>query len=136
MCFPTRATPMLARCVLLALALITIPSHAALADADPVFDARFDFLYVEANEGEASAGHVAVVFGDRTYDFGRREDGLLTLDRSPSSDFRFRYCVRGNRTIHRLHVAVTTPTRDLLRDAFDRRYDVQQRDLALLAAAH
>ena len=31
----------------------------AVAGTKPAFDARFDFLYIAANEGDGSAGHVA-----------------------------------------------------------------------------
>jgi len=120
---------------LVALALVAPWPRLAVAGTKPAFDARFDFLYIAANEGDGSAGHVAVAFGDRTYDFGRRDDGLLTLDRSASRDFRYRYAVRGNRAIRRLHVAVTAATRELLLGAFEHRYDVQQRDLAALKGA-
>jgi hypothetical protein len=103
---------------------------AAHADASRVVE----YLYLEANEGGSSGGHVALGLGDRTYHFQRDGSGLLRLERDDAQDFRFRYAVLQNRTIHRTRVAVSEETYTLLLDAFNTRYLMEQQQLALLDA--
>jgi len=93
-------------------------SSAALASPS-----RFvDYLYVEANEGGSSGGHTAIRFGDETYHFQHERPGLLHLRRDDSQDFRYRYGVLENRTMHLSRVAVSDATYARLRWQFSERY--------------
>jgi len=91
-----------------------------------------DYLYLEANEGGSSGGHIAIGFGDRVYNFQRRPSGLLSLERDDARHFQVRYAGLQNRPIHRARVAVSDETSALLREAFNTRYLIEQRqrDLA------
>jgi len=91
-----------------------------------------DFLYMEPNEGGSSAGHVAVAFEERTYAFQRSSEGRLVLERDASEHVRWLYAVLGNRAVHRTRVAVPEEAFERLREGFNRRYLVQQRQLALI----
>ena len=95
-----------------------------------------DYLYMEPNEGGSSAGHVAVAFEEHTYAFQRSTEGRLVLERDPSEHVRWLYAVLGNRAVHRTRVAVPEEAFERLREGFNRRYLVQQRQLALNERLH
>lgn len=95
-----------------------------------------DYLYMEPNEGGSSAGHVAVGFEERTYAFQRSPEGRLVLERDASEHVRWLYAVLGNRAVHRTRVAVPDDAFERLREGFNRRYLVQQRQLALIERLH
>ena len=95
-----------------------------------------EYLYLEANEGGSSGGHVAIGFDDRVYDFQRRPAGLLSLERDDAEHFRFHYAMLENRTIHRTRLAVSDDTYALLREAFNTRYLIEQRQLGIAEDLH
>lgn len=94
--------------------------------------ASFDFLYIEANEGNASGGHAALRFGDRVYHFQHVEPGLLRLYRDDFAAFRFAYADQQNRTLHGHRIEVADAYYQALQEAFDRRLAQQNRELSLL----
>jgi hypothetical protein len=95
-----------------------------------------DYLYLEANEGGSSGGHVAIGFGDRVYDFQRRPSGVLSLERDDARHFAVRHAGLQNRPIHRIRVAVSDETYGLLRDAFNTRHLIEERQRDLAAGLH
>jgi hypothetical protein len=96
-------------------------------------DERFvDYLFMEPNEGGSSAGHVALAFDDRTYAFQRSPEGRLMLERDATEHVRYLYAVLGNRALQRSRVAVSPATFERLREGFNQRYLIQQRQLALV----
>jgi len=117
-----------------AFALIaSLPFLLAAAPAPPA--TRFvDYLYLEPNEGGASAGHVALGFADRTYHFERLPGGLLQLERDDPAHFRYLYAALGNRAIHVTRIAVSDETRALLEAGFNTRYLIERRALAIRAS--
>lgn len=84
-----------------------------------------DYLYVEANEGGSSGGHVAFRFGEWTFHFQQHASGLIRLRRDDSAIFQHVYAMLGNRTIRESRIAVSDETYDLLRAAFMRRHVVE-----------
>ena len=58
-----------------------------------------DYLYVEANEGDSSGGHVALRFGDKTFHFQHETPGILRIRRIASTAFSHAYAMLGNRAI-------------------------------------
>lgn len=108
-----------------------LAQHAAAAGAP--FDTRFDYLYVEANEGGSAGGHAAIRFGDDTYHFQYAPTGLLEMARTPTADFLSEYVLLSNRSVHVTRVAVDAETGSAMRRAFDRRYWRERRALARLA---
>src|SRR6516165_6134528 len=94
-------------------------SHAAQATS------FIDYLYIEANEGDSSGGHVALRFGDETFHFQHETPGILRIRRFESAAFDHAYAMLGNRTIRESRIAVSEDTRTLLRDAFIRLFLAQ-----------
>lgn len=95
-----------------------------------------DFLYVDANEGSASGGHVALRIGDRTYHFGYHEPGHLRLDRDASARFEHVYGTLENRNLKVLRIDVTPETRDRVRGAFNERYLIERSEFGRLDDFH
>ncbi len=88
-----------------------------------------DYLSVEANEGDSSGGHAAIRFGDETFHFQHETPGILRVRRFASAAFDHTYAMLGNRTIRESRIAVSEDTYDLLRDAFMRRFLIQDAQL-------
>ncbi|HJV34209.1 hypothetical protein [Geomonas sp.] len=84
-----------------------------------------DYLYVEANEGDSSGGHVALRFGEETYHFQQESPGILRIRRHDAAAFHHIYAMLGNRTIHESRIAVSDDTYSLLREAFARLLAIQ-----------
>lgn len=95
--------------LILALSLLT-PWRAAAK--------QFDYIYVNANEGTASGGHVAVRFGDEVFHFQHVPPGWLRLTREDFRHFRFEYGYRENRTIRLHHIEVPDDSYLRLKEGF------------------
>jgi len=102
---------------------ILITAFIAPARAEP--DRRFAYVYVEANEGSSSGGHVALRFGDEVYHFQHDAPGVLRLHTDEAADFLFRYALLDNRGVHETDIAAGAETVELLRDEFSRRALIQ-----------
>ena len=107
-----------------------------LAGSSPVAarEATFDYLHVEANEGSASGGHVAIRFDDETYHFQHHPGGMLRLHRDHSAAFLHAYGRLENRQVNVRRVAVDAATRELLRRRFADRFVLEDAQHARLAA--
>ena len=103
---------------------------AAKASPDSDDPASFEYLYIEANEGGSSGGHVALRFGPNVYHFQNR-DGLLVLDRERADDFLFSYALLSNRSVHLSRIGVEPAVRARLEDRFRRRFRAQEAQLAV-----
>jgi hypothetical protein len=90
-----------------------------------------EYLYIEANEGGSSGGHVALGLGDEVFHFEHRSPGILILGRDDREHFRHRYRVRENRTIHVSRIPVSE-THRLLVERFRRRHFLQARHLDVI----
>ncbi len=117
---------------LLVLAVVGTPGRAVGAPGPADAGPFVDYLYMEPNEGGSSAGHVALALDDRTYAFQRSPTGRLVLERDATEHLRHLYAVLGNRAVHRSRVAVTPAVFERLREGFNRRYVIQQRQRALV----
>ncbi|MDD5114548.1 MAG: hypothetical protein PHC94_11065 [Methylobacter sp.] len=94
----------------------------------------FQYLYIDANEGSASGGHVAVQFGDDVFHY-QFKDGLIRLFKQDAEGFRFDYRVLQNRTLHIADVDVSAATFNLLQDQFKLLFWQQDRQFKQLQAA-
>jgi len=94
----------------------------------------FQYLYIEANEGSSSGGHVAVQFGDDVFHY-QFKDGLIRLFKQDAEGFRFDYRVLQNRTLHVADVEVSAATFSLLQDHFKLLFWQQDRQFKQLQAA-
>lgn len=93
-----------------------------------------DYLAVEANEGYAAGGHVALRLDDAVYHLQNADDGLLQLRRDPAVAFRLQYALFENRPIHVTRLAVDAGTVARLHAALDERLVRENADRARLAA--
>jgi len=109
-----------------ALTLFTLTATAA-------FGSTFDYLYIEANEGDSSGGHVAIRFAEQVYHF-QHDDGFVRLRRDSWDRFEYLYRTLGNRSISISRIETSPETYEILRSAFQRRYIVEGREMALLKA--
>lgn len=103
----------------------------AAALADPAPASYVDYLYLEANEGASSGGHVALRVGATTYHYQYRA-GLIELSRQGSELFDLLYRRLGNRTIHVERIEVDAESRALIEDGFRLRYLAERRQRAYL----
>jgi hypothetical protein len=93
---------------------------------------RGAYLYVEANEGGSSGGHVALGLADEVFHFEHRAPGILVLGLDERKHFLYRYRVHENRTIHTSRIPVSEETFGLLVDRFERRHFLQSRHLDMI----
>jgi hypothetical protein len=116
---------------LLGIAILLAMSSGPAAAEPPRF---VDYLYINASEGSASGGHVALRFGDQVFHFEHRPPGLLVLARARFERFRHLYGDLENRTIQVSRIEVSDETYDVLLTQFSRRHVVQRQRLEGLAA--
>ena len=101
-----------------------------------VFAASFEYLYVEASEGNSSGGHSAIEFGDEVYHFQHHDSGLIRLLRQDKSDFHFQYRFLQNRRIHLSHIEVSEETFNRLRGYFKWQFLAQDQQFKQLNDLH
>src|SRR5499427_5764651 len=121
---------MAASCRLLALGALLLALVAPAAAEE--LGRRVDYLYIEANEGGSSGGHVALGLGDEVFHFEHRSPGILVLGVDDLEHFRYRYGVRENRTIHVSRIPVSEETYGLIVDRFRHRHFLQARHLDVM----
>jgi hypothetical protein len=91
-----------------------------LISGPPAQAARIEYLYINASEGSASGGHVALKIDDDVFHFQHIAPGLLRLTRDDADDFRLQYSGRENRTIRFHRIDVSDDFRNRLRDRLKR----------------
>lgn len=114
--------------VALMAALVIQPSAATAAG--------FNYLYIEAGEGNSSGGHTAIQFGDDIYHYQHVDSGLIRLFKQEQSGFHFTYRYLQNRPMHLSRIEVSEDSFDLLRDQFKWRFLTQERQFKLLNDLH
>lgn len=94
----------------------------------------FQYIYIEANEGSSSGGHVAVQFGADVFHY-QYENGLIRLYKQNADDFRFDYRFLQNRTLHIADIDVPATAYRRLYEHFQLRFFEQERQAKLLRTA-
>jgi hypothetical protein len=94
--------------------------------------ASFDYLYIEASEGNSSGGHVAIQFDDEVYHYQHVDSGLIRLFRLDKDKFHFLYRYLQNRPIHLSRIEVSEETLGLLKDRFKWQFLTQEKHFKLL----
>ncbi|MBX3025857.1 hypothetical protein KF840_13195 [bacterium] len=107
---------------------------ALLGAARPAGGAALDYLYVEANEGGSSGGHVALGIGDDVYHFQQDDGGVLALRRDPRPVFRLRYTLLQNRPVHLIRLAADDAAAERVRAAFAERLLIEESERRRAAA--
>lgn len=94
--------------------------------------APFEFLYIEANEGTASGGHVAARLGDEVFHYQHVSPGLLRLYRDDFQWFTRHYGTHENRNIHAHPIKLPATALQRLYDGLEHRRLVQDEQYATL----
>ncbi len=97
--------------------------------------ATLDFIYVNANTGEAAGGHTAIRLGSTVFHYQFYPQGQFLLVRESWSHFRYVYNELRNRTIFVAQISLTPPVYVKLRNHFTRLLIAQQHDLDQLHVA-
>ncbi|MGR9036048.1 MAG: hypothetical protein ACU83O_05605 [Gammaproteobacteria bacterium] len=98
--------------------------------------ASFDYLYIEAGEGNSSGGHAAIQFGNDIFHFQHLDAGLIRLFKREKEDFHFGYRYLQNRPIHLSRIDVTEETFEVLKEYFNLKFLNQERLFKLLDDLH
>lgn len=106
-------------------------TSAVRADPDA---GHFDFLYIDANVGTSSGGHVGLRIGDEVFHYQHDAEGFIVLARDTWPRFRLIYNDLDNRNIQVARVKVAAADLELIRDRFVQRHLIQNRHLDFLAA--
>lgn len=109
------------------IALVAICLCSTLASA-----ATFEYLYVEANEGNSSGGHSALQLGDEIFHYQHLDSGFIRLLKENRQDFHFQYRFLQNRRIHLSQVEVSEDTLRRLRDHFKLQFLAQDQQFKQL----
>jgi hypothetical protein len=98
--------------------------------------ASFNYLYIEASEGNSSGGHTAIQFGDDIYHYQHVDSGLIRLFRQEKNQFHFLYRYLQNRPMHLSRIEVSEDTYNLLKDQFKWQFLTQEKQFKLLGDLH
>lgn len=93
--------------------------------------AEFNYIYIEANEGNSSGGHVAVQFEDEVFHYQYVEGHLIRLIKQKYSNFEFNYRIIENRGLHISTIEVTEDRYQQLLSFFKQQYQIQNQQFAL-----
>lgn len=118
-------------CLLIGLLVLAPLSVAAQDDEREVL---IEYLYIDANEDQASGGHAAVRINEDVFHF-QYDSGLLILVRVPWADFQLSYRGYQNRNIRASRLDISRDTYQLLRKTFIRRYLTHSRQVSLVEDA-
>jgi hypothetical protein len=113
--------------LLLCGALLACLATAARADAPT----SLAWIYVEANTGSSSAGHVALRVHDTVYHVQQTPDRLFRLERQDWGSFRYVYAGLQNRTLALAHLDVAAPDVERAEDRLAHAYVSQRSELEL-----
>jgi hypothetical protein len=111
------------KAVLLGLLLFASSAHAKV----------FQFLYIEASEGNSSGGHVAVQLGDDVYHY-QYKNALIRLFKHNADRFRVNYQLLQNRNLHLADIEVSDTVYDRISSYFKVRFFGQAQRLKHLQA--
>lgn len=91
-----------------------------------------EFLYINANEGTASGGHVALRFEKETFHFQHYDGGIIRIVRDLNLDFDYQYRYLENRSFYVASVDLTSPAFKQLHEYFTKQFFLQKQQDKLL----
>jgi hypothetical protein len=95
----------------------------------------FEFLYINASEGNSSGGHVAIQLGDAVYDY-QYKNAHIRLFKHDANAFRVNYQLRQNRSIRSADIKISDVTYEQVSHYFKNQYFQQSQQLKQLQAAY
>jgi hypothetical protein len=98
--------------------------------------ASFEYLYLEASEGNSSGGHSAIQFGNEIYHFQHHDSGLIRLLKQDKQEFHFLYRFLQNRRIHVSKIEVSEASFNQLGDYFKLQFLAQNQQFKQLGDIH
>ncbi len=125
----------MARFLALLLLLSSCLSWAGQAGAGDIKTKSLDFIYVNANTGEAAGGHTALKMGSTVFHFQFFPQGRFLLVRDSWSHFRYVYNELRNRSIFIARLPLTPRVYTRLRNHFTGLLMEQQQNLTGLQDA-
>ena len=93
----------------------------------------FQYIYIEANEGSSSGGHVAIQFADEVFHY-QYTGSMTRLVRDEADSFQFDYRYLQNRTLHIADIEVSDSTFSRLQTHFKQQFWDQERQFKHLQA--
>ena len=106
-------------------ALLACLATAARADTP----ASLAWVYVEANTGSSSGGHVALRVGDTVYHVQQAPGGLFQIERQDWGSFRYLYAGLQNRTLALAHLDVAAADVESAEAGLARAYVAQRTEI-------
>ena len=100
------------------------------------FSASFEYLYLEASEGNSSGGHSALQLGDEIYHYQHHDSGLIRLLRQDKQEFHFLYRFLQNRRLHLSRIEVSEQTFTMLSEYFKLQFLAQDQQFKQLNDLH
>jgi hypothetical protein len=89
----------------------------------------FKYIYIDANAGQSSGGHSAILLEDFVYHFQYYPDSIFHLVREPFSSFQKMYGVIGNRSIFIHEIELDEKDYEKFRFAWNRFYFQQSKEI-------
>ena len=117
--------------LLLVLFLYGLPGELRAGELSPFLD----FIYVNANTGEAAGGHSAIRLGSTVFHYQFFPGGLFLLTRDSWSNFKYIYNELSNRSVERASLCLTPPVFSRLKAHFTDLLIAQEQDLLQLQEA-
>ena len=92
----------------------------------------FEYIYIDASEGNASGGHTALRFGEDVFHYQYFDDGFIRVVKQQADDFEFAYRFLNNRSLYLSQIEVSDQTYAMLRDYFIFQTHIQKQQFSLL----
>ena len=125
-----KVNTMTMRCwIIFLLLIIGTPSLDSQA-SEQNLQKLLEFIYIDATEGEAAAGHSAVKLGSTVFHYQFHSKNLLLLSKQDWEKFRYYYNDLSNRTITIKAVPLSDSSFQKIKHSFQDQYLRQEIDLA------
>lgn len=98
----------------------------------PLSAKTLEYLYINASEGTASGGHVALRFDKETFHFQHYDGGIIRLVKSLNLDFDYQYRYLENRSFYLAHIELTDKSYSQLHEYFISQFFQQKQQDKLL----
>ncbi|NOQ16689.1 MAG: hypothetical protein GQ581_06480 [Methyloprofundus sp.] len=98
----------------------------------PLSAKTLEYLYINASEGTASGGHVALRFDKETFHFQHYDGGIIRIVKSLNLDFDYQYRYLENRSFYLANIELTDASYSQLHEYFISQFFQQKQQDKLL----